>query len=318
MQEDVDRSIRNLLLISVVAMFLAILAYVTSIRFEFIDPLFLSLLLGMSTRALVGGERLSYGAITTLVRFTIPAGIILYSAKIPLYTFGMASVNRIIEIIWVMTLYFLVIFTLGMKLGMGRRLTALIATGSAVCGASAIAILSPLIRARKEEASIAIMTITAVGLTGAMIAPILKDVLGMSPESYAFLAGATLHQTGLVKIASSYGGVEETALAFKGIRISMIAAAAVAVPWLLRGRPSFPLFIPPFLVLSVLFSFVEPLKPIAMLLSPFATFAFSVALASIGLSIHMGSLETARLRYLHAAYAGWAVVTLLVLLGEAV
>ncbi len=316
MQHKADGSIRDVLIVSVVAMSLAILAYLISVRFEFIDPLFMSLLLGMAVRAAVGGERLNYEAITTLVRFTIPAGIVLYSAKIPLYTFGMASVNRIVEIIWVMALYFLIIFTLGVKFGMGRRLTALIATGSAVCGASAIAILSPLIRARKEEASIAIMTITAVGLTGAMIAPILKDVLHLNPESYAFLAGATLHQTGLVKIASSYGGVEESALAFKGIRISMIAAAAVAVPWLLRGKPSFPLFIPPFLALSVLFSFVEPLKPVAMLLSPFATFAFSVALACIGLSIHMGSLETARLRYLHTAYAGWVVVTLLVLLGE--
>lgn len=303
-----------------VGMLLALIAYIISYYYPSLDALFLALFFGMGTRALIGGEAISKDAVDKSIRFFIPAGIILYSANIPFYVFGMTSSLRVIEIFWVIALYFVIIMALGSVLKMEKRLTALLATGSAICGASAIAILSPLIKARREDTSIAIMVITAVGLTGAMIYPILRDLLHISDMSYAFLCGATLHQTGLVKIASSYAGeaVLSSALAFKGVRISMIAVAAVAVPYFLERKPAFPLFIAGFLILSVLFSFVEGLKSVAVLISPFATYAFAVAMASIGLSIDMQSLHRARLRYLNVAYAAWLVVLTLVLLSEGV
>jgi uncharacterized integral membrane protein (TIGR00698 family) len=303
-----------------IGMLLALIAYLISFHYPSLDALFLALFFGMGMRVLIGGEAISKNAIDTSIKFFIPSGIVLYSANIPFYVFGATSSLRIVEIFWIVALYFAVIMAVGSILRMERRLTALLATGSAICGASAIAIISPLIKARREETSIAIMIITAVGLTGAMIYPILKDLLRISDAGYAFLCGATLHQTGLVKIASSYAGegVQSSALAFKGVRISLIALAAVAVPYFLERRPAFPLFIAGFLVLSFLFSFVEGLRSVAVLVSPFATFAFAVAMASIGLSIDMQSLHRARLRYLNLAYAAWLVVLIFVLLGEGV
>ena len=299
--------------------FLALIAYVISLYYPSLDALFLALFFGMGTRALLG-EIVSEAAVESSVRIFIPVGIILYSANIPFQTFLRTSSLRILEIFLVVLLYFAIIMSLGSRLRMDRRLTALLATGSAICGASAIAILSPLIKARKEDMSIAIMVITAVGLTGAMVYPIFKDLLGMTDPSYAFLCGATLHQTGLVKIASSYAGHEvlSSALAFKGIRISMIAVVALVVPYLLERKPAFPKFIAVFIALSFLFSFAEGLRSLAALISPFATYAFAVALASIGLSIDMQSLHRARLRYLNVAYAAWLVVALVVLIGEVV
>jgi uncharacterized integral membrane protein (TIGR00698 family) len=303
-----------------VGMTLALLAYVVSTNYPSLDALFLALFFGMGAKAILGEGAISEKALDTSIRFFIPCGIILYSANIPFYIFGMTSSLRIVEIFWVMALYVIVILTLGSILNMEKRITALLATGSAICGASAIAILSPLIKARREDTSIAIMIITAVGLTGAMVYPILKDILHLSELSYAFLCGATLHQTGLVKIAGSYAGGEviSSALAFKGVRISMIALAAIAVPYSLERKPAFPLFILPFLILSFLFSFVENLKSVATLISPFATFAFASAMASIGLSVDMQSLYRARLRYLNVAYAAWLIVLISVLLGEGV
>ncbi|WP_456473770.1 YeiH family protein [Candidatus Pyrohabitans sp.] len=315
-----SRDIEEIAKGATVGMLLALIAYVISIHNPTLDALFLALFFGMGTRALIGREAISERALNASIRFFIPSGIILYSSNIPFYIFGATSLLKIIEIFWIMALYFIVIITLGSILNMEKRTTALLATGSAICGASAIAILSPLIKARREDTSIAIMIITAVGLTGAMVYPILRDLLHLSDLSYAFLSGATLHQTGLVKIAGSYAGEEvvSSALAFKGVRISMIALVAIAVPYFLERKPSFPLFIPVFLILSFLFSFIESLKNIAVLISPFATFAFAIALASIGLRINMQSLYRARLRYLNVAYIAWLIVAISVLIGEGV
>ncbi|NOZ59908.1 MAG: putative sulfate exporter family transporter [Euryarchaeota archaeon] len=301
-------------------MLLALIAYAISYSYPSLDALFLALFFGMGARVILGAGFISREAIDWSVRFFIPAGIVLYSANIPFYVFRVTNPLRIVEILWVVFLYFALIMAMGSVLRMERRLTALLATGSAICGASAIAVVSPLIKARREEMSIAIMTITAVGLTGAMIYPILRDLLSIGDAAYSFLCGATLHQMGLVKIASSYAGEEvvSSALAFKGVRVSLIALAALAVPYLLERKPAFPLFIVGFLVLSFLFSFVEELRGVAVLVSPFATFAFSVAMASIGLSIDMQSLHRARLRYLNVSYAAWLLVVVFVLVTEGV
>ncbi|WP_457554500.1 YeiH family protein [Candidatus Pyrohabitans sp.] len=299
-------------------MLLALVAYLISYFYPSLDALFLALFFGMGARAVLGGGFLSGEAVDRSVRFFIPAGIVLYSANIPFYVFKVTNPLRIVEIFWIVALYFALIMAMGAMLRLEKRLTALLATGSAICGASAIAVVSPLIRARREEMSVAIMAITAVGLTGAMVYPILRDLLSISDSAYAFLCGATLHQMGLVKIASSYAGEEvlNSAMAFKGVRVSLIAVAALAVPYLLERKPAFPLFIAGFLILSLLFSFVEGLQATAALVSPFATFAFAVAMASIGLSIDLRSLHRARLRYLNVTYAAWIVVLLFVLITE--
>ena len=84
---------------------------------------------------------------------------------------------------------------------MPTRLNELIATGSAICGASAIVVVSPSIDAEPEETSTSLLVITGVGLLAMMVYPILRSMFNLSDEMYALLSGATLHQTGLVRAA---------------------------------------------------------------------------------------------------------------------
>ncbi len=119
------------------------------------------------------------------------------------------------------------------------------------------------------------------------------------------LSGATLPQTGIVKISSQLFGVEKEALAIKGIRIAMIALVALVlsiaysesrfyVPWYIVGFLGVALFSSTYLPEQV----VETLKPIA-------TVMFSATLAAIGYTVDLRKVQRVGVRPLAVCYAGW-------------
>jgi uncharacterized membrane protein YadS len=73
------------------------------------------------------------------------------------------------------------------------KLGCLISSGSAICGASAIAVLSPAMDAEPEDTSVSLLVVTAVGLIGAMISN-LREFLRL--PDLAYVLSGYLQQTG--------------------------------------------------------------------------------------------------------------------------
>ena len=144
--------------------------------------------------------------------------------------------------------------------------------------------ISIYVNPKKDEFSAAIIIITVVGLTGAMLYPMIGYLLSLPPDTYALLSGATLHQTGLVKIASKPFGskVVMEALAIKGVRIAMIALVALIVSIIYSEYKFYvPWYIGSFLIVALFSSLYLP-NIVVSVLRPISTIAFSITLASIG------------------------------------
>jgi uncharacterized integral membrane protein (TIGR00698 family) len=223
----------------------------------------------------------------------------------------------------------MIVVGLALTLLLGRfaripaRLTALLAVGSAICGASAIAAAAPAMRARPEETAYALACITLFGLLATLSYPWL---LGMWPGDglrAGLVMGAAIHDTAQVTAAAllfeqtfADPGVLAAATVTKLIRnLAMLVVIPLVVGWALRGtvdgagsRPALPLFILGFLVLAgvrsggdALFGDADTWMRCLEYAAAASAFLFAMAMAAIGMEIRLAALR--RLGWRPAAVA---------------
>lgn len=307
-----DRENVNPILIIV---FTGVVAYFISTLDPAFDALFLALFLGMVIGLFYRSEKkdiLSQKALSV----TLPIGIVLYGTN-AIFPQGVQIPLMFIAVTLLSTLFLgTSVFLLCRYMNIDRKFTTLLMCGNAICGASAIAIISSVVHPKKEEFSASIIVITIVGLTGVLVYPSLYYLLNLSDVKYALLSGATLQQTGLVKIASKQMGenIETMALAVKAIRIAMIAVIAFVVSFFYSEQRFYvPWYVVGFILLAFLSGNILPYSLIKTL-QPFSTIAFSITLSSIGFSVNLHDIQNVRLSPLIIVYTAWAVSVVLVLL----
>jgi uncharacterized integral membrane protein (TIGR00698 family) len=128
---------------------------------------------------------------------------------------------------------------LGGRLGLNHRIASLIGVGTAICGASAIAALTPAIKAREEESGLAVSAITLFGLIAMFLYPFLflntpvNGLLGGNLGAYAVWVGAGVHETAQVIAAAGAvnPSVVSAAMLIKSIRIFMIGPVVFLLSW---------------------------------------------------------------------------------------
>lgn len=286
-------------------------AYTISVLYSPLDALFLALILGIFVGTFFDE---SYKRdIERYLSVILPIGITMYGANIRLSS-CVAAKYASVAMISAFTLGSMVYIISRKVFKLNDKLSALISCGSAICGASAIAIVSPLVKPKKEEFSAAIIIITIVGLTSAIVLPFLHHLLSIPPNKYALLCGATLHQTALVEIATKPLGsdVMKWALDVKGVRIALIAVVAFIMSVVYsKHKYHVPWYIAAFLIVSYFSSFVFT-DEILRFLRPISTIAFSIALASVGFSVNVKDIQNMGIEPLIAAYTGWIFAFLMI------
>jgi uncharacterized integral membrane protein (TIGR00698 family) len=295
-----------------------------------LDALAMAILIGITMRVIIGSSDWYLPGVKLGLKIFLPLGIILYGTNLS-FRFSASLPPSVIALtLTSMVIFYLVILTLNKLWKVSPKTGELIADGSAICGASAIAVMSPTVEAEPKDTSISLLVVTTIGLLGAMVYPILKEILNLSDTVYAVLSGSTLHQTGIVRIAVSEMDPEYAtmALTVKSIRILMLIAIAIVTVFLhnrsTKGRLRFDRrglvngfkrvwFLLPFLLMAVLVS-LPSTGAFFVQLRPWATFVFSMALGSIGLLVDIESVLAAGSRPLFVGLVGWIVVVLFFLL----
>ena len=120
---------------------------------------------------------------------------------------------------------------LGKRLGVSKPLSLLIATGTSICGASAIAAMQGTSEAEEEEVGLAIGLVTLAGTVAMLSLPILGPLLGLSDDQFAIWVGASIHDVAQVVAAGSTGGerVLAAAVVVKLTRVLLLAPLVTGV-----------------------------------------------------------------------------------------
>jgi uncharacterized integral membrane protein (TIGR00698 family) len=215
---------------------------------------------------------------------------------------------------------------LGRGLGIGGDLRTLIGVGTGICGASAIAAVTPVIGAASTEVAYAISTIFLFNITAVLLFPVLGHLLDMSQHAFGLFAGTAVNDmSSVVASAATYGDeAGQYAVVVKLTRTLLIIPVCLGLAASARRRAagraagtaaSLNVFalVPWFLIGFLLTALANTagLIPAAAHhgLNTLAVFLITVALSGIGLSTDLGALRRAGPRPLLLGACLWCVVT---------
>jgi len=140
-----------------------------------LEPPLLALLLGMAIANLVGLPRWMDAGFR--VEYYVKTGIVLLGATLPLTLIAWAGPVAIGQASIVSISTFLVIFFVGRKMGLDRRLCATLGAGGAVCGVSGSIAIAGAVGAKKEHAPIAITMVILWAIVMIFFLPLVARVL---------------------------------------------------------------------------------------------------------------------------------------------
>ncbi len=204
-----------------------------------------------------------------------------------------------------LTLFLTILFGRIIKADPSR--TLLIATGTSICGASAILTVGAITRAKEDDIIVAISSITIFGTISMLVYPmILKmGVLPLSIEEYGFWAGSSIHEVAQV-IAAAFGGGDksgEIGIIVKLTRVASLIPIAFALSYMVASKVvksgtgdtgatvSFPFFLFGFLGMVVLNSFEFFTPKAVRWIEFFDVFLLTMAMAGMGLETDFGQLK---------------------------
>ena len=120
---------------------------------------------------------------------------------------------------------------IGRLLGVSPTQSLLVATGFAVCGASAVAGMQAAVDADEDEVAAAIAGVTVFGGACMFALPVLGPAIGLSDTQTAVWAGAAVHEVAQVVAAAGPLGAAAlaTAIVVKLTRVLLLAPLVAAV-----------------------------------------------------------------------------------------
>lgn len=129
-------------------------------------------------------------------------------------------------------------YGIGRRLGVVRDLRTLIGVGTGVCGASAIAAVTPVIGAAGAEVAYAVSTIFVFNIAAVLVFPVLGHALGMGQHAFGLFAGTAVNDmSSVVAAATTYGGpAADYAVVVKLARTLMIIPICLGLAALARRR----------------------------------------------------------------------------------
>jgi uncharacterized membrane protein YadS len=120
---------------------------------------------------------------------------------------------------------------IGARLGVSPTQSLLVATGFAVCGASAVAGMQAAVDADEDEVAAAVAGVTVFGGACMFALPVLGPAIGLSDTQTAVWAGSSVHEVAQVVAAAGPLGAAAlaTAVVVKLTRVLLLAPLVAAV-----------------------------------------------------------------------------------------
>lgn len=197
-----------------------------------------------------------------------------------------------------------------------RTAGQLIATGTAICGGSAIAALGPVLGAQPREMSVALGCVFVLNAVALFAFPGIGHWLALTPEQFGYWAAIAIHDTSsVVGAAARYSPAALAVAVPVKLARALWILPLVAVAALLVRKPGSKAALPWFIFLFVAASAVASFVPGGRSLYPWLVQAAKAGLAAtlflIGASLSPGMLKSVGWRPFAHGLALWLVVSVL-------
>lgn len=265
--------------------------------------------------------------LTVASKLVLQVAVVLLGARLSLAQVAQVGLDSLPVMLGTVAVCLAGAAVVGRALGVDRELRALIGTGTAICGASAIAAVTPVVRASSSNVAYALSTVFAFNIAAVLVFPPLGQLLGLSQEAFGLFAGTAVNDTSsVVAAATTFGSVAaDHAVVVKLVRTLLIIPIVIGLGIVMArrdrrladdgaaARPAVLRLVPWFLVGFLFLAAVNSLGLVPGSwhgpLATAATFLITVALTAIGLSTDLPALRATGLRPLLFGAILWLLVT---------
>ncbi|MGH9949395.1 MAG: YeiH family protein [Pyrinomonadaceae bacterium] len=211
-------------------------------------------------------------------------------------------------------------YFVGRLLSVKDKTSALISSGTAICGGSAIAAVGPAINAENEDMSVSLGTVFVLNSVALFLFPLIGHALGLTQNQFGIWSAIAIHDTSSVVGASQAFGEQALAVAttVKLARALWIAPIALLLAYLYRDKTSdakAKIAIPWFIFLFVAAAAFRTFAPSSIQPSLFeslvnlAKAGMTITLFLIGASLTPGTLRSVGIRPLIQGVFLWLVIS---------
>jgi uncharacterized integral membrane protein (TIGR00698 family) len=203
---------------------------------------------------------------------------------------------------------------LGKMLKIEEKISFLIATGTAICGGSAIAAISPVIKANEKQISVALGTIFIFNSVALVLFPIIGHYLNLSESQFGLWCAIAIHDTSsVVGAAEKYGPhALEVATTIKLARALWIIPIAFLSTLIFKSKETkikIPYFIGLFVLAMIANTYVPLLHNYSHYITSFAKATLTLTLFLIGCGLSKKVLVSVGFKPLVQGIVIWIIIS---------
>lgn len=202
---------------------------------------------------------------------------------------------------------------LGYLLKIDKKTSHLIASGTAICGGSAIAAIAPVIRAEEKQISVALGIVFVLNSVALLIFPFIGHYFNLSQTQFGLWSAIAIHDTSsVVGAASAYG--EEALKVATTIKLAralwIIPLALVTALFFKDGKQKIkiPYFIGFFILAMMLNTYLPGIESISLYLVKIAKAGLVLTLFFIGAGLSIKTIRSVGFRPLIQGVLLWIFI----------
>ncbi len=208
---------------------------------------------------------------------------------------------------------------LGVLLGkifrIDKKTSLLVSSGTAICGGSAIAAISPVIHAEEKQISVALGTVFILNSIALFIFPVIGHYFNLNETQFGLWCAIAIHDTSsVVGAAAKYGPhALEVATTVKLARALWIIPVAIGASFVFRNKTTkikIPYFIGFFILAMIVNTYVPAIAPLAPFFVNVAKTGLTLTLFLIGAGLSRKVLKAVGIKPLLQGIILWVVISI--------
>lgn len=205
-------------------------------------------------------------------------------------------------------------FFMGKFLKIEKKTSYLISTGTAICGGSAIAAISPVIKAEEKQISVALGTIFILNSVALFLFPFIGHQLNLSQSQFGMWCAIAIHDTSsVVGAASKYGPQAlEIATTVKLARALWIIPVAFLSTFIFKNKESkikIPYFIGLFVLAMIANTYIPFVQQYNHYLTNIAKAGLTLTLFLIGCGLNRKTISSVGFKPLIQGVILWMIIS---------
>ena len=248
-----------------------------------------------------------------IASYPLQIGIVLLGLTITLDSLLPIVKDYFIWVSFFVIFSFIICYLIGRRLGLDNKLILLLSSGSAICGATAMALVSPLIKAKAETLMISLAIIFTLNTVAIILFPFIGTYLNMSDYEFGIFTALAIHDTGSVvgsALQFSDNSVEHAA-SLKILRTLWLIPLIIFLNFkfnTINSKKSFPIFILFFIVAVIYSNSISLSYETIIKLKILSKIFISYGIFSIGLQSGALDLRDIKFRPFMVATSVWIIV----------